>query len=222
MLSPVRQSIRQHRQRQRTSVSFLLATARVQVSLFGPSFWLGSALVTVIGAVVVLSKILLDQELVLRASGSLLAYLGTLVAFRGRGAQVLELELVCPPSPLQLVLARLVILLGYDVGLGLALSLLLWAGDTEHVLALTLSWFMPLLLVAGVALVLSLWLSLPLAGSLAYGSWLLLLLMNATSTSHLLALIPYTEPLLGAVGIGLMAFALLRFHTALSRFFPHT
>src|SRR5207302_9388771 len=68
--SPVRQAIREHRQQR---ISFLLATARAQVSLFGPAFWLVSALVTLLCAAVVLSKVLPDQELVLRASGPLLA-----------------------------------------------------------------------------------------------------------------------------------------------------
>src|SRR5947207_4944509 len=112
--SPVRQAIREHQQR--TGISWLLATACTQVSLFGPAFWLVSALITLLGAGVVLSKVLPDQELVLRASGPLLAYLGTVVAFRGPGLRVLELELVCLPSPLQLAMARLVIVLGYYVG----------------------------------------------------------------------------------------------------------
>src|SRR5207302_9372623 len=170
--SPVRQAIREHQQRQRTSISWLLATARAQVSLFGPAFWLVSALVTLVGAVVVLSKVLPDQELVLRASGPLLAYLGTVVAFRGPGLRVLELELVCLPSPLQLALARMVIVLGYDVGLGLALSLALWAGGTEQVLALTLSWFMPLLVVAGLPSLLSSRLPARAAASRASRGWL--------------------------------------------------
>src|SRR6266852_8672058 len=178
-LPPVRQAIREHRQR--TGVFWLLATARAQVSLFGLGFWLVSALITLLGAVVVLSNVLPDREVVLRASGPLLAYLGTIVAFRGREARVLEMELVCLPSPLQLALARLVIVLGYDVGLGLALSLALWAGGTEQVLALTLSWFMPLLLVAGLALLLSLRLSVQAAASLAYGSWLAILTLGSTS-----------------------------------------
>jgi len=71
-----------------------------------------SALVTLLGAVVVLSNVLPDRELALRASGPLLAYLGTVVAFRGSDRRTLELELVCLPSPLQLALARLVIVLG--------------------------------------------------------------------------------------------------------------
>ncbi|HZC79069.1 MAG TPA: hypothetical protein VE258_15055, partial [Ktedonobacterales bacterium] len=76
-ISPVRQAIRAHRQRQGAGVRWLLATARIQVSLFGPAFWLVSALVTLLGAGVVLSKVLPDQRLLLRASGPFLAYLGT-------------------------------------------------------------------------------------------------------------------------------------------------
>src|SRR5258707_8873059 len=46
--SPVRQAIREHRQR--TGVFWLLAMARAQGSLFGLGFWLVSALVTLVGA----------------------------------------------------------------------------------------------------------------------------------------------------------------------------
>src|SRR5258708_6817494 len=220
-LSPVRQSIREHRQRRHTSVSLLLATARAQVSLFGPGFWLVSALVTLVGAVVVLSKILSDQEGVLGASGPLLAYLGTIVAFRGRGARVLELELVCLPSPLQLTVARLVIVLGYDVGLGLALSLALWAGGSGQVLALTLTWLMPLLLVAGLAQLLTLRLSVQAAASLTYGSWLAVLAIGTTTNLQVLLLTPALLVLPGCIGLALLAIALLRIHTDMHRLLPH-
>ena len=216
--SPVRQAIREHRQHRG---AFLLATARAQVSLFGPGFWLVSALVTLVGVGIVLSKVLPDQELVLRLSGPLLAYLGTIVAFRGRGAKALELELVCLPSPLQLALARLVIVLGYDVGLGLALGLALWAGGTEQVLALTLSWLMPLLLVAGLALLLSLRLSVQAAASLAYGSWLAFLAISTISPLQTLLLTPALLVLPGCIGVALLAIALLRLHTDMHRLLPH-
>src|SRR6266851_9599568 len=61
--SPVRQAIREHRQHR---VTVLLATARAQVSLFGLGFWLVSALVTLLGAVVVLGRVIEDQDVVLR------------------------------------------------------------------------------------------------------------------------------------------------------------
>jgi hypothetical protein len=224
--SPVRQAIRERQQRQRTRVTFLLATARAQVSLFGLGFWLVSALVTLLGAVIVLSNVVPDQALVLQAlvlriSGPLLAFLGTIVAFRGRGARVLELELACLPSPLQLALARLVIVLGYDVGLSLALSLLLWAGGSGEVLALTLSWLMPLLLVAGLALLLSLRLSMQAAASLAYGSWLAVLAIGTISPLQALLLAPALPVLPGCIGLALLAIALLRLHTTMPRLLPH-
>jgi hypothetical protein len=219
-LSPVRQAIRAHRQRQGAGVRWLLATARIQVSLFGPAFWLVSALVTLLGAGVVLSKVLPDQGLLLRASGPFLAYLGTSIAFRGRTARALECELVCPPSAVQLALARLVVVLGYDVALGLALSLALWVGGTEQVAALMLSWFMPLLLVAGLALVLSLRLSIQVAASLAYGGWLAALAMDANVNLPLLRLTPATDALLGGIGLALLAVALLRLPTDMPRLLP--
>jgi hypothetical protein len=219
-LSPVRQAIRAHRQRQGAGVRWLLATARIQVSLFGPAFWLVSALVTLLGAGVVLSKVLPDQGLLLRASGPFLAYLGTSIAFRGTTARALECELVCPPSPVQLALARLVVVLGYDVALGLALSLALWVGGTEQVAALMLSWFMPLLLVAGLALALSLRLSIQVAASLAYGGWLAALAMDANVNLPLLRLTPATDALLGGIGLALLAVALLRLPTDMPRLLP--
>jgi len=219
-LSPVRQAIRAHRQRQGAGVRWLLATARIQVSLFGPAFWLVSALVTLLGAGVVLSKVLPDQGLLLRASGPFLAYLGTSIAFRGTTARALECELVCPPSPVQLALARLVVVLGYDVALGLALSLALWVGGTEQVAALMLSWFMPLLLVAGLALALSLRLSIQVAASLAYGGWLAALAMDANVNLPLLRLTPATDVLLGGIGLALLAVALLRLPTDMPRLLP--
>lgn len=230
--SPTRQAIREHRQHR---VFWLLATARAQVSLFGPGFWLMSVLITLVGAGVVLnvvsdqtlggarvvpSNALPVQALVLGVSGPLLAFLGTITAFRGRGARTLELELVCLPSPLQLALARLVIVLGYDVGLGLVLSLALWAGGSGQVLTLTFSWLMPLLLVAGLALLLSLHFSIQVAATLAYGSWLAFLASSAISPLQAFLLTPRLSILPGCVGLALLAIALLRMHTNLHRQLP--
>jgi hypothetical protein len=216
VISPVRQAIREYRERQ---ISFLLATARAQIGLFRLQFWLLSGFITAIGAAVVLSKVLPDEVVVLRASGPLLAYLGTIVAFRGRRSRVLELELVCLPSPLQLVVARLVIVLGYDVALGLALSLALWASGSGQVLMLTLSWLMPLLLVAGLALLLSLRLSVEAAATLAYASWLGVLAVITTSNLQALLLAPQLS-LLGCVGLALLVIALTRLHADMHRLLP--
>jgi hypothetical protein len=213
--SPVRQAIREHRQH---PMAFLLTLARTQVSLFGPGFWLVSALITLLGAGVVLSNVISDQALVLRICGPLLAFLGTIIAFRGREARALELELVCLPNPLQLALARLVIVLGYDVGLGLALSLALWAGGSGQILTLTLAWLMPLLLVAGLALLLTLRFPVQTAASLAYGSWLAFL---AVDTLARLSFAPALTVLPGGIGVALLVIALLCMHTEAHRLLPH-
>jgi hypothetical protein len=219
-LSPVRQAIRAQQQRHGASLYWLLTTARAQISLFGQAFWLVSALVTLLGAVAVLSGTLPNEELLLRASGPFLAYLGTIIAFRGAAVRALECELACLPSPVQLALARLVIVLGYDVGLGLALSLALWAGGASQVLALTLSWLMPLLLVAGLALLLSLRLSIQAAASVAYGSWLAVLAIDTTSTLQALPLTQLSDMLLGGIGLALLAIVLLRIQPGMHRLLP--
>ncbi|HEU5198380.1 MAG TPA: hypothetical protein VFU32_02015 [Ktedonobacterales bacterium] len=217
--SPVRQAIRE--ERQRGNFSWLLSLARAQVSLFSLSFWLVSAFVTLLGAIVVLTiPSLEDPSFYLRAVGPLLAYLGTVSAFRGTQLRVLEFELVCLPTPWQLALARLVIVLGYDVGLGLALCLAFWAGGAGQALALLISWFMPLLLVAGLALLLSLRLSIQAAAALAYGSWLALLALSVTLQFQTFLLTTLSETLLGGLGLALVAFALLRLHSDMHRLLP--
>lgn len=223
IVSPVRQAIRARHLRPAGRVSWLLATARTQVSIFGPAFWLVSALVTLIGAVAVLSdwsSTPSDQEMLLRASGPFLAYVGTVVAFRGVRARVLEFELVCPQSPLQLALARLVIVLGYDVSLGLALSVALWVGGSAQVFALTLSWFMPLLLVAGLALALSLRLPIQAAATVSYMTWLAILASRPTIGLQLVPFTSLANALLGGIGLALLCVALGRMHADLSHLLP--
>jgi len=232
--SPVRQAIRDRQQRPIGSIIGLLVTARTQVRLFGLSFWLVSALITVVGAIAAIgmagstpdAQRFAAQAVVLRASGPLLAYLGAVIAFRGTGAHALECELVCLPSPWQLALARLVIVLGYDITLGLALCLSLVAGGARDALTLMVSWFMPLLLVAGLALLLSLRLSMPTAASVAYGTWLAVLALDVIAkiqrmqTIPLLALTPPSEVLLGGLGVALLAVALLRLRADLPHLLP--
>ena len=233
-VSPVRQALRDRQRRPMGTIIGLLVTARTQVRLFGLSFWLLSALITLVGALTALSMVgptpyaqqFAAQVVVLRASGPLLAYLGAVVAFRGIGAHVLESELVCVPSPWQLALARLVIVLGYDLALGLVLYLVLLSGGAGDVLTLMVSWFMPLLFVAGLALLLSLRLSIQTAASIAYGAWLAVLALDAIAHAQniqalaLLTLTPPIEVLLGGLGVALLATALLRLRADLPHLLP--
>jgi hypothetical protein len=232
--TPIRQSIRSERRRRGYGLRWLLAVAWTQVSLFGAGFWLASALVTVAGAVATLGigaaepvRSPITQAFLLRASGPLLAYLGTVVAFRGVRERTLECELACPPSPLQLTIARLMIVLGYDVALGLALTLTLWAGGAVQVLTLTLAWFMPLLLVAGLALLLAQRYSMQTAAFTAYGGWLAFLALGTNVAQ--IASWPFalrapsdalSDALVGAVGVALLAVALWQLRANLHHMLP--
>jgi hypothetical protein len=229
-LSPIRQCIRAERRRQGYGLRWLLAVARTQVSLFGMGFWLVSALITVAGVIVTLSlqessvhQATPMQVLLLRACGPLLAYLGATVAFRGMGERTLECELACPASPLQLTIARLVIILGYDVGLGLVLTLAMWADGAGQVLALTLAWFMPLLLVAGLALALAQRFSIQTAAFAAYGGWLAFLAIGsnvAQIASWPFVLTALSDAVIGVVGVALLAIALWRLRANLHHMLP--
>src|ERR1700694_2919363 len=206
-VSPVRQAVQVRWTRPRSAFVNTLALVRAQVSILHVSFWMASLVITLLGAVVVFGSVAAAHDVLLRAFGPLLAYLSTVSAFRAADLQVLEFELVCPPSLLQLTIARLVIVLSYDVGLGLLLSLFFWIGKSGGVLNLTLSWLMPLLLVAGLALLLSLWMKVRAVALLAYSGWLAALMVSVAGRAA-----GYAAPLLslsGAVATGLIGLVLL-------------
>jgi hypothetical protein len=153
----------------------------------------------------------------LRALGPLLAVLSVSSIMRSRQLGVLELELSCPVSPLQLALARMVVVLGYDTGLGLGLSVVLWASGQGRGLAegnlgvLILHWLAPLLLVSGVALLLSLKLPALAAGTIAYAAWLsmLVLALSEREQGFFTVLLSNGEALMLTVGAVLLAASVL-------------
>lgn len=211
--SAVRQAIHE-RLGHRNQLVALLATARAQVSVLRLPFWILSLLIVLTGAIIELSTQNPLAMTWVRALAPLLAYLSVASAFRGIRLHTLEWELACPPSAVQLIVARLVVVLGYDVGLGLLLSLVGWAHGNGSLLLVTLAWLVPLLLVAGLALILSVWLSVLSATALAYSSWLLLVL----STDHFALLASLSgEVLLGGIGVVLLALAIWRFTRQIPR-----
>lgn len=176
-LSPVRRALRARRRHLWSDWTRILELARIQVSVLRPSFWVLSAVVALLGALLPMSRTSSNEALLLLAIGPLWSYLGALSVFRGAELNVLELELACPPSTRQLIIARLVVVLSYDVLLGLGLSLLLRSQGEEGMYIMTAHWLAPLLLVAGVTLLLSLRIPVNQAASVAYGGWLCFLLL---------------------------------------------
>lgn len=215
--SPVRQAIGEHLAG-RNRLASLLATVHSQVSVLRLSFWVLSGILTVLGVAIELIPSQNAVSLVwLRALAPLLAYLSVASMFRSTRLQTLEWELVCPPSALQLMSARLVIVLGYDIALGLILSLVGWTQGEGSFLVVTLHWLVPLLLMAGLMLVLSLRLAVRFAAGLAYSGWLAMLVLGGGLLESLLSF--QGELLLGLAGLTLLAFALWRFTRQLPRHF---
>jgi hypothetical protein len=232
--SAVREAVQVHYARRRDGIAWILDTARAQVSILRPSFWLVSVAVTLFCAYLELAPWDSDAVLFLRATAPLLAFLSITAMFRGNGLRMLECEIACPPTALQLAIARLVIVLGYDIGLGLCLGLALWLRSAQGApgevsfLALTLHWLTPLLLVAGLALVLSLRLSAALASGVAYACWLAGLGLFYSFASSLApagayspAILPIAiEIAIGVLGIALLSLGTLRFPNSVTRMLP--
>jgi len=153
----------------------------------------------------------------------LLSYLGTASAFRGAALGTLEFELACPPSVRQLTLARLVLIIGYDTALTLAGSGLLWLWSGDAPLALTLQWLAPLLLVAGLTLVLSLRLAVAKAAAVTYVAWLIFLTPRWLQGGVGGAVPPTAsmDVLLGAAGLALLVAAVFATPAASVRLLPH-
>jgi hypothetical protein len=189
-----------------------------------PSFWLASALITLLGLLVVLPADAGQyqaelQAFVLRASGPLLAGVGIAGIFRSARLGVLEIEMSCPISPLRLTLARLVVVLAYDLLLGLLMSLAFWLqaawtqqaeATAANLTVLTLHWLAPLLLVAGLCLALSARLRPEIAVIISYAGWMSLLSLTIAEREMAGNLLASSELAIAIVGIALLAVGLLR------------
>lgn len=161
-----------------SELTIMLAAARAQLMVLPLTLWLGSAVVMVIGVALVGLGLDPSRSLVLYLVGPTLAYLGVRSGFRGSALGTTEVELSCPATPRQLVIARLVVVLGYQVAAGIVLSLPIWLWNQTAVFAVTADWLAPLLLAFGAALVLSLRFSVSAAAAVVYTAWMLVVLLR--------------------------------------------
>jgi hypothetical protein len=160
------------RQSPRERMQLLLRIAQLQVRILQPAFWVSCAGVVALGALALWLRPDAQRSLVLYLLGPLAGYFAVAPAFRGTTLALLECELACPPSPRQLILARLLVVLAYAAALGVCLSMAVaWQGAAE----LTLAWLAPLLLEVGLTLLLTLRLPTERAAAVIYGIWATLL-----------------------------------------------
>ncbi len=147
--------------------TFLVA----QVPLVGSDIWLASALVMAVGYVV---AVLVGRQAVLDAVAPLVASGAVAAVYRPSRDAAFELVLATPTSPRQILLARLVLVFGYNLALALAASLALAAALPHSVLgAIIAGWLAPMTFLSALALVLSLAIGAGNAMAVAFGLWLL-------------------------------------------------
>lgn len=120
-----------------------------QVHLFHPAFWAASALLLLVGVLVLSAAAGTGLPQALAVVAPLPAALGVAYAFRTATGSSAELELACPISPVQVALGRTVLVLGYNLALGIPAA---WAprwlapATAPALGALLLGWLAPLLL----------------------------------------------------------------------------
>jgi hypothetical protein len=130
-----------------------LDLARSQTSLLESSFWWASGLVFTVGLLAGLTQAGRPYSLILAFLSPVLAAAGVAYAFRPSLRSLGEMERACPINPLELVYARLGLVLAFNLVLSLALLTMLAATEPGLVLwRLVAAWLGPMLALAGVAL----------------------------------------------------------------------
>ncbi|MBF6614152.1 MAG: hypothetical protein IVW55_13580 [Chloroflexi bacterium] len=228
-LSQVREALQQQTSRSswEQEIGYFLEIALAQVGLLRPRFWLVSGIIAAVGMLTIPGTMhnYEVQIATLRVIGPLMAVLAVGIVFRSTNLGVIEIELSCFASPVRLLLARLVVVLSYDVALGLLASVVLASAGAvggDSLLLLTLHWLAPLLLVAGAASLLSNRMPAEAATGIAYSGWLVLVAwtMGEQGRGVLSSLLGATEGIVAAFGFALLVMAVLRARSLVSSTLP--
>lgn len=148
----------------RKRASLLGQLARVQVRLVPRGVWIASALTMVGGILLALLVAFAPRDplralhaaFILGIFAPLVAAIGAAYVYGPQSDSGLELALATPTSPRVVLLARLILVVGYDLLLSTAGSLLLVVVGRGTLAAIVGVWMGPLLLLSSVSLVLSL------------------------------------------------------------------
>lgn len=185
-----------------------LAIGRAQLLIFPLDFWIASAMVMLTGVGLIALGLDPSRSLIFYLVGPLLAYIGMQGAFSSASARVAELELATPISPRRLTLARLVVMLGYQVAVGVVLTVFLWFSEGGALLALTSTWLMPLLFASGLTLILSVRMPVYRAATIVYAVWMLVVLAGWRLHGPDISVGLPIEAAMGAAGLILVSTAL--------------
>ena len=153
---------------------------RAQAPLVQREIWPVSAAVIGLGYA---AALVAEQSVFIYALAPLIAATCVSLIYGPENDPAFELTLSTPTSPRQILLARLVLVFGYNLALVLvaALGLLpMLAAQTAQPLlgTMILSWLAPMTFLSAAALVLSLWIGATNAISMIYVAWLAQLMAN--------------------------------------------
>lgn len=171
---------------QRAGEWWPLLLVRSQVRVVRGEIWWASALVMVLGLVVTLTTP--DANMLpITVIAPLVAAVGVALLYDTDIQEVLELENSTRASVRLLLLARLMLVFGFDLVLALSASMVLALVQAEISLwPLVLSWLAPMAFLSGLAFLLSVALVDPVAGSLfSLGIWGMHLLIKSINTNNI-------------------------------------
>jgi hypothetical protein len=200
----------------RVELERLVGLALGQATVLRLGFWAGSLAVMLVGVALLLVAPNLSRGLVFLLAGPLLAYVGTAAGFRGESLRVLEVEFACPVTPRQLTIARLLVIVGYQAAVGMALTAVLSTAGGTPWAAVTLLWLAPLLVATGATLLASLRVGVVRAGALVYAGWIVVAVTSWRVGVGWVAS-PAAEAALAALGLALTATAVAVLPAALPR-----
>ncbi|HPH97709.1 MAG TPA: hypothetical protein PKW33_15910 [Anaerolineaceae bacterium] len=208
--SVVQQAVARRWESQLAQLEFFLDVARAQVSVLRPGFWFFSILIVLLGMVLTTPEFNIPDPVILWLVTPVVALVGIHYGFQSVIHRVSELEAAAPISPLRLSLARLMIVLIYDILLLSAFSLFLISqGEAGGSLTdLILHFLSPLLLVSGVALTCSLRWSMRVSLTVGYTVWMVFVMamLNLVSAAGWGTLAEWGGMLAGAglLAVGIM------------------
>ncbi len=150
------------------------AMLAAQVPLVRREIWLTSAVVMAMGYLVAGVAVSGEKAgTVIEALAPLIASAGLAMIYGPESDPGLELALATPTSPRQVLLARLVLVFGYDLLLATVASVGLLAFMPAHLLGgVILGWLAPMTFLSALSLLLSLCIGTGNAVAIAFGLWL--------------------------------------------------
>lgn len=189
----------------------IIALVGVQMSLMGSGFVIVTVAFLILGLLV--TNVIGDGSSKFLITAS--PFLGLLTLCYEQRAQlykVEEMEQTCRYSPAQIDTARMVVVLGYNMVLGMVATLLLNSFYTVVIWNLMMNWLAPLLLIVGIALFTSLKFGITGGCIIAGAVWTAqVTLADGTSFLHLLlpSLTKGSANIISMIfGIGLLYFSL--------------